>query len=103
MRALEKNYMKRGHHSNKHRNKHLNKHTSRLLDQLGPEGRVGENCQVSRPIGIDARRSSTEFIQLQWPKKNAFFNMIIRLNPKSINTMLELLKLQKFHEKQKAG
>ena len=34
--------------------------------------------------------------------KNAFFNMIIRLNPKSINAMLELLKLHKFHEKQKA-
>jgi hypothetical protein len=34
--------------------------------------------------------------------KNDFFNMIITLNPKSINTMLEL-KLHKFHEKQKAG
>ena len=31
--------MKRGHQRNKERNKH----TSRLLDQLGPEGRVGEN------------------------------------------------------------
>ena len=27
--------------------------------------------------------------------KNGFFNMIIRLNPKSINTMLEHLKLHK--------
>ena len=35
--------------------------------------------------------------------KDAFFNMIIRLNPKSINTILELLKSHKFHEKQKAG
>ena len=35
--------------------------------------------------------------------KNTFFNMIKRLNPKSINTMLELLELHKFHEKQKAG
>ena len=42
--------MKRGHQTKKHRNKQRNKetknkHTSRLLDQLGPEGRVGENCQ----------------------------------------------------------
>ena len=35
----KKNYMKRGHHSKKQ----TFKHTSRLLDQLGPEGRVGEN------------------------------------------------------------
>ena len=35
--------------------------------------------------------------------KNAFFNKVISLNPKSINTMLQLLKLHKFHEKQKAG
>jgi hypothetical protein len=52
MRALEKNYLKRGHHSNKHRNKHLNKHTSRLLDQLGPEGRVGENLGIGVDIFI---------------------------------------------------
>ena len=32
-----------------------------------------------------------------------FFNMIIRLNAKSIITMLDILKLNKFHEKQKAG
>ena len=35
--------------------------------------------------------------------KNSFFNMIIRLKLKSINTMLELLKFHKFHEKQTAG
>ena len=35
--------MKRGHQTNKQTNKQRNKHTSRLLDQLGPEGRVGEN------------------------------------------------------------
>ena len=33
--------MKRGHQTNKERNKH----TSRLLDQLGPEGRVGEKAE----------------------------------------------------------
>ena len=33
--------------------------------------------------------------------KNAFFNMIIRLNRKSINKMLELLKLHKIYEKTK--
>ena len=33
--------------------------------------------------------------------KNTFFNMVIRLNPKSLNTMLELLKLHKFYEKNK--
>ena len=47
MRGLEKNYMKRGHQRNKHtrkeRKKQTNKHTSRLLDQLGAEGQVGEN------------------------------------------------------------
>ena len=40
--------MKRGHKTKKHRNKETkketNKHTSRLLDQLGPEGRVGKKC-----------------------------------------------------------
>ena len=35
-------------------------------------------------------------------KKTLFFNMVIRLNPKSINTMLELLKLHIFHEKNKS-
>ena len=61
---------------------------------------------VSRPLGwsgIDANRSGTEFIQLQWPRQKRFFNMIIRINPKFITSMLELLKLHKFHEKQKAG
>ena len=47
MRGLEKSYMKRGHQRNKETNieknkQERNKHTSRLLDQLGPEGRVGE-------------------------------------------------------------
>ena len=39
----KKNYMKRGHQRKKQGNKERNKHTLRLLDQLGPEGRVGEN------------------------------------------------------------
>ena len=38
MRGLEKNCMGRGHTY-----EYINIHTSRLLDQLGPEGRVGEN------------------------------------------------------------
>ena len=62
--------------------------------------------QVSRPLGwsgIDANRSGTKFLQLQWPRQKRFFNMIIRLNPKFIITMLELLKLHKFHAQQKAG
>ena len=37
--------MKRGQPRNKERNKEIKKHTSRLLDQLGPEGRVGENIK----------------------------------------------------------
>ena len=41
--------MKRGHHRNIETNIERNKHTSRLLDQLGPEGRVGENTYFSRP------------------------------------------------------
>ena len=40
MRGLKKSYMKRGHQTQKE----TQKDTSRLLDQLGPEGRVGENC-----------------------------------------------------------
>ena len=48
----------------------------------------------------DAVLNSYSFYGLD---KNAFFNIIITLNPKSINKMLELLKLHKFHEKQKAG
>ena len=60
---------------------------------------------VGRLVGLELMRddpvlNSYSFNGLD---KNAFFNMIIRLNPKSINTMLELLKLHKFHEKQKAG
>ena len=35
MRGLEKDNMKRGHHTDRQ--------TLQLLDQLGPEGRVGEN------------------------------------------------------------
>ena len=46
MRGLKKNGMKRGLQRNKDTKKQTkiqrNKHTSRLLDQLGPEGRVGE-------------------------------------------------------------
>ena len=44
MRGLEKSYMKRG----QPRNKEIKKHTSRLLDQLGPEGRVGENPKIQK-------------------------------------------------------
>ena len=35
--------MEREHQTKKHRNKQRNKHTLRLLDQVGPEGRGGEN------------------------------------------------------------
>ena len=35
--------MKRGHQRNKETNKERNRHTWRLLNQLGPEGLVGEN------------------------------------------------------------
>ena len=60
---------------------------------------------VGRLVGLELIRddpvlNSYSFNGLD---KNVFFNMTIRLNPKSINTMLELLKLHKFHEKQKAG
>ena len=60
---------------------------------------------VDRWVGLELMRddpvlNSYSFNGLD---KNAFLNMIIRLNPKSINTMLELLKLHKCHEKQKAG
>ena len=71
------------------------------------EVNVQKYRQVSRLIGwsgIDASRSGTEFIQLQSPlQKNVFFNMIIGENLKSINIMLELLKLHKFHETEKSG
>ena len=58
---------------------------------------------VGRLVGLELMRydpvlNSYSFNGLD---KNAFFNMIRRLNPKSINTMLELLKLHKFHEKTK--
>ena len=53
MRGLKKSYMKRGHHSNiETSRKERNKHTSRLLDQLGPEGRVGENHVSKRPLNL---------------------------------------------------
>ena len=60
---------------------------------------------VGRLVGLELMRddpvlNSYSFNGLD---KKAFFNMIIRLYPKCINTMLELLKLQKFQEKQKAG
>ena len=42
MRGLKKRYIKRGHK----RNRQTNRHTLRLLDQLGPEGRVGENVWI---------------------------------------------------------
>ena len=43
MRGLEKNYMKRGHQTDRQTDRKKDKLTSQLLDQLGPEGRVGEN------------------------------------------------------------
>ena len=45
MRGLEKNRIKRGH-----TNKHLRQNIQ-LLDQLGPEGRVGENSQTNLCLG----------------------------------------------------
>ena len=42
MRGLEKNRMERGQ-TDRQTDKHTHTRTSRLLDQLGPEGRVGEN------------------------------------------------------------
>ena len=59
---------------------------------------------VGRLVGLELMRddpvlNSYSFNGLD---KNDLFNMI-RLHPKFINTMLELLKLHKFHEKQKAG
>ena len=39
--------MKRGHHSKKQ----TFKHTSPLLDQLGPEGRIGEKA---KPTSVDS-------------------------------------------------
>ena len=54
---------------------------------------------VGRLVGLELMRDD--------PVLNSYsfngLNMIIRLNPKSNNRMLELLKIHKFHEKQKAG
>ena len=54
---------------------------------------------VGRLVGLELMRddpvvNSHSFNGLD---KNAFFSMIIRLNPKSIDIMLELLKIHKFH------
>ena len=60
---------------------------------------------VSRLVGLELMRTDPVLNSYSFNglDKNAFFNMIIRLNPKSINAMLELLKLHKLHEKQMAG
>ena len=60
---------------------------------------------VGRLVGLEFMRDDPVLNSYSFNclDKNAFLNMIIRLNPKYINTMLDLLKLHKFHEKQKAG
>ena len=40
--------MKRGHQTDKQ----TNKHTSQLLDQLGPEGRVGEKSKWDKTYNV---------------------------------------------------
>ena len=59
---------------------------------------------VGRLVGVELMQTDPVLNSYSFNglDKNTFFNMIIRLNPKSINTMLELLILHK-HEKQKAG
>ena len=60
---------------------------------------------VGRLVGLELMQTDPVLNSYSFNglNKNAFVNMIIRLNPKSNNTMLELLKLHKFHEKQTAG
>ena len=60
---------------------------------------------VGRLVGLELMRTDPVLnsYSLNGLDKNTFFNMMIGLNPNSIITMLELLKLHKFHEKQKAG
>ena len=60
---------------------------------------------VSHLVGLELMRNDPVLNSYSFNglDKNPFFNMTIRQNPKSINTMLELLKLHKFHEKQNAG
>ena len=48
--------MERGQQTKKQRNKERNKHTSRLLDQLGPEGQVGEKVN---PYTFEVKKKYT--------------------------------------------
>ena len=60
---------------------------------------------VGRMVGLELMRDNPVLNSYSFNglDKNAFFNMTIGLIPQSINTMLKLLKIHKFHEKQKAG
>ena len=60
---------------------------------------------VGRMVGLELMRDDPVLNSYSFNgfDKNTFFNMIIKLKLKSINTTLVLLKLHKFHEKQKSG
>ena len=84
MRGLENNFMGRVHSTDRH----TDRQTIRLLDQLGPEGRVGENPvhgrhRISRPMWIVAPIP-------QWggPRihKNKTKNFKLKKNPKPKNS-----------------
>ena len=61
MRGLKKNRMGRGHH--------VDTWTSRLLDQLGPEGRVGENNLKLNSFQINGKGAPWTFQDIH-PTKN---------------------------------
>ena len=91
MSGLKKNYIKKGHQTDKQTNPQTFEHTSGILDQLGPEGRVGENLFLLD--GLDRRilqddslvRHCLGLNQMNFPRRHKYTNHYLEVQtfPKS--------------------